>query len=400
MADAPPVKPWGQNDKDLLQKLINRGKIDITRTGDTDYIDRIRHKYFRPRDTLNFRRNFRSYTRSRDLEDHLSGNRRERRGTKNVNFTAFITLHLTSPSSFHLLISENDGDSSDEDSNDTDSSDEDTDDADASDDLFPMAKTAPKKRGAAAGGRNAAPKKSAGRKTTGEETIDLDTPPRKKPRAPAARYSIEERGCYTVNPYAHRSKNKIDVVLHEGGVPTKDAQPQVSLLLGGKTLSVQWKTSEKLFSELQASAQGIARDSSRFMGYSDTMQELKKAGVVPIEGYYRGPPQIIKLDVECTGEPKVKISPVLSKETVFYKGKQHVQFNSMYVCTLKVAGERHGITAQAQRGEIVDFGFLGSQNSASIDRGGGGGDGGNAAPEQQGGRVEESENSSSSEEDD
>ena len=259
-----------------------------------------------------------------------------------------------------------------------------------------MAKTAPKKRGAAAVGKKAAPKK----KTTGEETIDLDTPPRKKPRAAAARYSIEKRGCYTVNPYAHRSKNKIDVVLHEGGVPSKDAQPQVSLLLGGKTLSVQWKTSEKLFSELQASAQGIARDSSRFMGYSDTMQELKKAGVVPIEGYYRGPPQIIKLDVECTGEPKVKISPVLSKETVFYKGKQHVQFNSMYVCTLKVAGERHGITAQAQRGEIVDFGFLGSQNSASIDRGGGGGDGGNAAPEQQGGRVEESENSSSSEEDD
>jgi hypothetical protein len=314
-------------------------------------------------------------------------------------------LHLTPPSSPDLLISENDDDSSDDEDDDDDdddttaADDDDDNDDDANDDpddLFPMAKTAPKKRGAAAGGKKAAPKK----KTTGEETIDLDTPPRKKPRVPAARYSTEKRGCYTVNPYAHSSKNKIDVVLHEGGVPSKDAQPQVSLLLGGKTLSVQWKTSEKLFSELQASAQGIARDSSRFMGYSDTMQELKKAGVVPIEGYYRGPPQIIKLDVECTGEPKVKISPVLSKETVFYKGKQHVQFNSMYVCTLKVAGERHGITAQAQRGEIVDFGFLGSQNSASIDRGGGGGDGGNAAPEQQGGRVEESENSSSSEEDD
>jgi hypothetical protein len=317
-------------------------------------------------------------------------------------------LHLTPPSSLrHLLISENDdnddnGDGDDDEDDDAADDDDDADDDDNvdddddPDDLFPMAKTAPKKRGAAAVGKKAAPKK----KTTGEETIDLDTPPRKKPRAAAARYSIEKRGCYTVNPYAHRSKNKIDVVLHEGGVPSKDAQPQVSLLLGGKTLSVQWKTSEKLFSELQASAQGIARDSSRFMGYSDTMQELKKAGVVPIEGYYRGPPQIIKLDVECTGEPKVKISPVLSKETVFYKGKQHVQFNSMYVCTLKVAGERHGITAQAQRGEIVDFGFLGSQNSASIDRGGGGGDGGNAAPEQQGGRVEESENSSSSEEDD
>jgi hypothetical protein len=42
------------------------------------------------------------------------------------------------------------------------------------------------------------------------------------------------RGCYTVNPYAHRSKNKIDVMLHAGGVPSKDAPPQVSLLLGGR----------------------------------------------------------------------------------------------------------------------------------------------------------------------
>ena len=95
----------------------------------------------------------------------------------------------------------------------------------------------------------------------------------------------------------------------------------------------------------------------------------------------------------------MKISPVLTKETVFYKGKQHVQFNSMYVCTLKVANEQHGITAQAQRGEIIDFGFLGSQNSASIDRGGGGGDRGNAALEQQG-RVEESDDSSEDEDED
>jgi hypothetical protein len=233
---------------------------------------------------------------------------------------------------------DNSSDDDDNDDDDTAAANDDDNDDDANDDpddLFPMAKTAPKKRGAAAVGKKAAPKK----KTTGEETIDLDTPPRKKPRAAAARYSIEKRGCYTVNPYAHRSKNKIDIVLHEGGVPSKDAQPQVSLLLGGKTLSVQWKTSEKLFSELQASAQGIARDSSRFMEYSNTMQELNNGGVVATEGYYRGPPQIIKLDVECTGEPKVKIRPFPTKETVLYKGKHHIQFNSMYVCTLKVAGE-------------------------------------------------------------
>ena len=104
--------------------------------------------------------------------------------------------------------------------------------------------------------------------------------------------------------------------------------------------------------------------------------------------------------MECTGNPTVKILAFPTKETVLYNGRKHIQFDSMYVCTLKVVGNWHGITAQVKRGGVVDFGFQGSQNSASIDRGGGGGDGGNAAPEQQGGRVEESENSSSSEEDD
>ncbi len=122
----------------------------------------------------------------------------------------------------------------------------------------------------------------------------------------AARYSIKKDGFYIMNPYAHGLKNKIDIMLHKGGVPSKDAQPQVSLLLGGKALSVQWKTSEKLFSKLQASAQGIPRDSSRFMEYSHTVQEMKKAGVVATDGFFRGPPQIIQLSVECTENPKVK----------------------------------------------------------------------------------------------
>ena len=127
------------------------------------------------------------------------------------------------------------------------------------------------------------------------------------------------------------------------------------------------------------------------MGYSDTMQEMKKVGVVATDGFFRGPPQIIQLGVECTGNPKVKQRPVLTNEKVFYKGKDHVQFNSMYVCTLKVTGDRHGITAQPKRGDIVDFGFLGSQESASSDRGGG------VGGEARGERVEESEESSESE---
>jgi len=87
----------------------------------------------------------------------------------------------------------------------------------------------------------------------------------------------------------------------------------------------------------------------------------------------------------------VKQRPVLTNEKVFYKGKDHMQFNSMYVCTLKVAGDRHGITAQPKRGDTVDFGFLGSQESASSNRGSG------VDGEARGERVEESDESSESE---
>ena len=175
----------------------------------------------------------------------------------------------------------------------------------------------------------------------------------------------------------------MNVVLHEGGM---QSQPQVSLLLGGKTLSIQWKMPEKLFSNLQALVQGFATDSSRFMGYSNTIQEMKKAGVVATEGYYR------------RWNPTVRILAFPTKETVLYNGKKHIQFDSMYVCTLKVVGDRHGITAQAQRGGVVDFGFLGSQNSASINRGGGDAAAAGGNTGQQGRVLEDSDDTSDDDE--
>jgi hypothetical protein len=77
--DPPAVKPWGIEDKQYLQRLINKGKVDITRT-DHDYIDRVCQKYFCHRKKVNFRRNFKTYARSRELEDEVSGARRRERG--------------------------------------------------------------------------------------------------------------------------------------------------------------------------------------------------------------------------------------------------------------------------------------------------------------------------------
>ena len=75
MANAPAVKPWGIDDKKKLQQLIDDGKVNISRTEDIDYINSVRFKYYRKRDKANFRRNFRNYARSVDIEGHYQGYR-------------------------------------------------------------------------------------------------------------------------------------------------------------------------------------------------------------------------------------------------------------------------------------------------------------------------------------
>ena len=138
------------------------------------------------------------------------------------------------------------------------------------------------------------------------------------------------------------------------------------------------------FSELQATTQGIESNSSRSIAYSNTMQHMVSAGVRAVEGYYRyrGSPQLIQLDVECTGNPKIKmfhVPPTKQKVTIAGK-KTHMQFNCMYVCTLKVAADRHVLTAQPKNAGFADFGFL--ESSAEADRRGGNGGGGDGFVQQ------------------
>ena len=103
------------------------------------------------------------------------------------------------------------------------------------------------------------------------------------------------------------------------------------------------------------------------------MQLMVNAGVRAVKGYHRPPPQLIQLDVECTGNPKVKMFHVPTKQKVTFQGKAHMQFNCIYLCTLKVANDCHGLTAQSKNAGIADFGFL---DSAEADRKGGGDGGG------------------------
>jgi hypothetical protein len=54
MANDPPKKAWGQVDKEYLLDLIDKDKVNITRTGDLKYINQVQDKYFLSHDSINF----------------------------------------------------------------------------------------------------------------------------------------------------------------------------------------------------------------------------------------------------------------------------------------------------------------------------------------------------------
>ncbi len=54
---------------------------------------------------------------------------------------------------------------------------------------------------------------------------------------------------------------------------------------------------------------------------------------------------MIALDRECTGNPVTNCWCVLTNEVVHYKGRDHIQFNSMYVTTLKDTKDHHILTS-------------------------------------------------------
>ena len=50
--------------------------------------------------------------------------------------------------------------------------------------------------------------------------------------------------------------------------------------------------------------------------------------------------------------------PCANKTEGKFQRQDHMHFNSMYVCQLKVANDRHGLTAQPKNVGIADLGFL------------------------------------------
>ena len=150
-----------------------------------------------------------------------------------------------------------------------------------------------------------ASKKKAGAKTMGEDIIHIDTPPKKKKKKKkkkgaakraAEHFSTTTLKGYKINPDSRGSKNRIDVVFHDSGVPFKSEESIISLDHGGKALRVKWKLPEKLFTHLQATAQGIPKDSALFNGYGHTQDRMQQVGDNSVEKFYWLVPQVLTLN--------------------------------------------------------------------------------------------------------
>jgi hypothetical protein len=78
----PQVKKWGKQEKQLLAKLIKKGKFDLSCENNVEYIDQVRFKYYRERDDRNFRRNIRNHVQEQEIEDTVSSTRRKELGIR------------------------------------------------------------------------------------------------------------------------------------------------------------------------------------------------------------------------------------------------------------------------------------------------------------------------------
>jgi hypothetical protein len=119
----------------------------------------------------------------------------------------------------------------------------------------------------------------------------------------------------------------------------------------------------------------IPKDSAQYNGYGDTLNCIHQAVVTPVDKFYLGAPQVIALNRECMGNLVTNRWCVLTNKVVHYDGQDHIQFNSMYVTTLKVAKDCHTLSSGPKFAGIAKFGDVGSLKHDGSGGGGGGGRG-------------------------
>jgi hypothetical protein len=171
----------------------------------------VRFKYFCERDYRNFCHNFHNYAQEQELEDTVSGTHRKEQGIRNLIFTTLLLLIILTPHPFLFESPEsNQDDTSGNNANSTTMATS-NDSKDNNDTIKNTTANTSNKSTASTAAKKTA-KQSSNKETTGMDTINLETPPRKKSRATttALCYSIDTMHGFTINPIRSTKQDDID----------------------------------------------------------------------------------------------------------------------------------------------------------------------------------------------
>ena len=103
---------------------------------------------------------------------------------------------------------------------------------------------------------------------------------------------------------------------------------------------------------------------SRVVAYDNVTEEMKRARVTPdANKLYWGEPQVVPLKAKATGSPRISFIRFPTGDTAERKGKNHLQFSSIYYCRIMLAEQRSASNRKVES-KVVDLLDLPSSQSS------------------------------------
>ena len=160
------------------------------------------------------------------------------------------------------------------------------------------------------------------------------------------------------------SVNYADVVFLVNGVLPADGR-RITVSKDCKTVTFERALHSRLFTKITLKAilggEDYKENDNRTVEYDTaTTQAMRRDGLVAdTNGYYWGQEQVMVLKERSTGDPELSEHP-------YYNGQKICgvrQFNTIFLCRLKLAEQRISTEVSVTKKAAVDFGF-GSQESS------------------------------------
>jgi hypothetical protein len=185
-----------------------------------------------------------------------------------------------------------------------------------------------------------------------------------KPPLPSRPYTFNTLDASFVAYYTEAQVNYADVVFLVNGVLPRDGR-RITVNKDCTTVTFERALHSRLFTKFTLKAiLGVEtqykENDNRTVEYDNTTtQGMRRDGkVADTNGFYWGKEQVMILKEKCTGDPELSEHP-------YYNGLRVDgvrQYNTIFLCRLKLAEQRVSTEVSVKMKRAVDFGF-GSQES-------------------------------------